>query len=304
MAFLQTTVSLQTLPDSLMRQVQAAPTRVVAFADDVREYVWDHGPRIVGVLAVAAVAWWILRSLTGRLAQMRDDGDTTRDSLTEQRARTAAQLARNAGNTVIAIAALLSIGSALGLEISAFIASAGVIGLAISFGSQSLVRDFVTGFFLQFEQQFVLGDIVRVGTFEGTVEKITLRLVYLRDASGALHIIPNGSITQVTNLSRTWGRAAVDVDVAWDDADRAGEVLREIAESMAGDPAWQQALLATPNLTGIEKFSGGVVTYRIVARVVPARRDDVARELRLRVKRGLDASRVRVTAQPALAPVL
>jgi small-conductance mechanosensitive channel len=234
---------------------------------------------------------------------MHADGDTHSSTLAEQRAKTAAELVRNAGHFVIAIVAVLSIASALDLQIGPFLASAGVLGLAISFGSQSLVRDFVTGFFLQLEQQFVLGDSVRVGAFEGTVERVTLRLVYLRDATGALHIIPNGSIVQVTNMSRSWGRVALDVDVAWDDADKAGDILRTVATDMASDSAWDDALLAKPNLTGIEKFTGGLVTYRIVARVVPGRRDEVARELRYRVKRALDAARVRIAAPPAVAPV-
>ena len=117
----------------------------------------------------------------------------------------------------------------LGFNIGPLLASAGVVGLAVSFGSQSLVRDFVTGFFLQLEHQFALGDVVRIGAFEGTVENITLRLVYLRDASGALHIIPNGQITQVTNLTRAWGRVAVDVEVAWRDADRAEQAVTQAA---------------------------------------------------------------------------
>ena len=115
----------------------------------------------------------------------------------------------------------------LGFNISPLLASAGVVGLAVSFGSQSLVRDFVTGFFLQLEHQFALGDVIRIGAVEGTVENITLRLVYLRDATGALHIIPNGQITQVTNLTRAWGRVAIDVDVAWRDADRAEQAVIE-----------------------------------------------------------------------------
>ena len=299
---LYTPALLQTV-NELTRQARRAPRRIERFVGELQDYVIEHGPRMVGVLVVSALAWWILRKLTSRLARMRDDGDSARDSLTEQRAKTAAELVRNAGNVIITLVALLSIASALDLRIGPFLASAGVLGLAISFGSQSLVRDFVTGFFLQLEQQFVLGDTVRVGTFEGTVERVTLRLVYLRDATGALHIIPNGSIAQVTNLSRTWGRAAVDVDVSWDDADRAGDVLREVANTMAADSAWDDALLAKPNLTGIEKFNGGIVTYRIVARVIPGRRDDVARELRYRVKRALDIARVRVVAPPALAPV-
>lgn len=274
------------------------------FLDDVRDFAVSHGPKILGILVLSVVAWWMLRGLTSRLARMNHDDDETRDTLQEQRAKTAAQLVNNAGRVVITIVALLSIANALELQIGPFLASAGVLGLAISFGSQSLVRDFVTGFFFQVEQQFVLGDSVRVGAFEGTVEKVTLRLVYLRDATGALHIIPNGSITQVTNMSRSWGRVAVDVDITWEHADKAGDVLRGVAEAMATDSAWDDALLAKPNLTGIEKFNGGIVTYRIVARVVPGRRDDVARELRYRVKRALDVANVRVASPPALAPVL
>lgn len=294
---------LQTI-SQLTQQVRRTPHSAAEFLEDVRDYGFTHGPRIIGILILSAIAWWMLRLVTSRLARLHDDGNEDQSTLAEQRARTAAELVRNAGHVIIFVVALLSIASAFDLQIGPFLASAGVLGLAISFGSQSLVRDFVTGFFLQLEQQFVLGDSVRVGSFEGTVERVTLRLVYLRDASGALHIIPNGSITQVTNMSRSWGRVAVDVDVPWDDADRAGDVLRQVADAMATDSAWDDALLAQPNLTGIEKFNGGIVTYRIVARVVPGRRDDVARELRVRVKRALDAAQVRLASPPALAPVI
>jgi small conductance mechanosensitive channel len=293
---------LQSIPQ-LTRQVRRAPHNVAEFLDDVKDYALSHGPRIVGILILSAIAWWMVRGIARRLANYEPaEGGT--DSLTEQRARTAAQLVRNAGHFLIAVVALLSIANALDLQIGPFLASAGVLGLAISFGSQSLVRDFVTGFFLQLEQQFVLGDTVRVGAFEGTVERVTLRLVYLRDPTGALHIIPNGSIVQVTNLSRTWGRVAVDVEISWEDADRAHDVLEKVAEEVASDSAWDDALLEKPWLTGIEKFNGGIVTYRIVARVVPSRRDEVARELRFRVKRALDAAKVRTASPVALAPVV
>jgi small-conductance mechanosensitive channel len=294
---------LQTIPQ-LTRQVRRAPHTAAEFLEEVKDYALSHGPRIVGILILSAIAWWMLRGIARRLANLHYESPDGSDTLAEQRARTAAQLVRNAGHFLIAVVALLSIANALDLQIGPFLASAGVLGLAISFGSQSLVRDFVTGFFLQLEQQFVLGDTVRVGTFEGTVERVTLRLVYLRDATGALHIIPNGSIVQVTNLSRTWGRVAVDVDISWEDADRAHEVLQKVAEDLASDSAWDDALLEKPRLTGIEKFNGGIVTYRIVARVVPSRRDEVARELRYRVKRALDVARVRTASPPALAPVV
>ncbi len=115
----------------------------------------------------------------------------------------------------------------------------------------------MTGFFLQLEHQFALGDVVRIGAFEGTVENVTLRLVYLRDASGALHIIPNSQITQVTNLTRAWGRVAIDVDVAWRDADRAERAVAQAAAALGEDPAWADALLDPPRVTGIEKIGGG-----------------------------------------------
>jgi moderate conductance mechanosensitive channel len=294
---------LQTVTQ-LTREVRRVPHNAAEFLDDVKDYAFDHGPRILGILFVSAIAWWMLRGIARRLSNFHREDSVASDSLTEQRARTAAQLVRNAGHFVITVVAILSIANALGLGVGPFLASAGVLGLAISFGSQSLVRDFVTGFFFQLEQQFVLGDTVRVGTFEGTVERVTLRLVYLRDATGALHIIPNGSIVQVTNLSRTWGRVAVDVDIAWADGDRAHDVLQQVVHAFAGDKAWDNALLEKPQLTGIEKFNGGIVTYRIIARVVPSRRDEVARELRFRAKRALDVAKVRTASPPMLAPVL
>ena len=188
----------------------------------------------------------------------------------------------------------------LDFNISPLLASAGVVGLAISFGSQSLVRDYVTGFFLQLEHQFALGDMIRIGGVEGTVENITLRLVYLRDSSGALHIIPNGQITQITNLTRSWGRVAVDIEVPWREADRAMTAIRRAAESLGNDPAWADSLLDPPQVTGIEKITGGVVALRTVARVDPYRRDDVARDLRTRIKASLDAEGIATVAPPAL----
>ena len=163
------------------------------------------------------------------------------------------------------------------------------------------MRDFVTGFFLQLEHQFALGDVIRIGTVEGTVENVTLRLVYLRDGRGALHIIPNGQILQVTNLTRAWGNIVVDVDVPWTQADLAEAAVTRAGTQFGEDPAWADALLASPRLTGIENLGATTVTLRIVARVDPYRRDDVARELRRRVKAALDADKIARVAPPAPA---
>src|SRR4029079_15925437 len=239
------------------------------------DYLIDVAVDIAGVLVAAFILWLIIRRVAQRIEKWGDDGRPELQTAREQRARTSAKLFRHVGRAVLVIVTLLLVLGQLGLNISALLASAGVVGLAVSFGSQSLVRDFVTGFFLQLEHQFALGDVIRIGTVEGTVENVTLRLVYLRDATRGVHIIPNGQITQVTNLTRAWGRVAIDVEIAWRDADRAEEAVMRVAslapagaeaavmgaaEELGTALAWADALLDPPRVTGIEKLSGGAVT--------------------------------------------
>jgi moderate conductance mechanosensitive channel len=266
------------------------------------DYLLDVGLDVAGVVLGAIVAWLAIRVIAARIEKLGDDGKPELHSAREQRARTAAKLFRNMARAILVVITALLVVGQLGFNISPLIASAGVLGLAISFGSQSLARDFVTGFFLQLEHQFALGDVIRIGGVEGTVENITLRLVYLRDASGALHIIPNGQIAQVTNLTRSWGRVAVDVEVPWRDADRAKDAVTRAAKELGEDAAWADALLDPPSVTGIEKLSGGAVTLRTIARVDPYRRDDVARDLRRRIKVALDEAGV-ATFVPLPLPV-
>jgi small-conductance mechanosensitive channel len=264
------------------------------------DYLIDVGVDIAGVVVGALVLWLLIRFIAQRIERWGDDGRSDMHTAREQRAKTAAKLFRSVGRAVLVVVTVLLVLGQLGFNIGPLLASAGVVGLAVSFGSQSLVRDFVTGFFLQLEHQFALGDVIRIGAFEGTVENITLRLVYLRDASGALHIIPNGSIAQVTNMTRAWGRVAIDVEVAWRDADRAERAVTQAASGLGTDPAWADALLDPPRVTGIEKIGGGAITLRTIARVDPYRRDDVARDLRQRIKRALDEAGIATFVPPAL----
>ena len=264
------------------------------------DYAVDKGIDVGGVLISILALWYFIRFVSRRIENWGDDGHDHLHTAREQRARTAAKLVRNLGRAVLTVVGVLMVLNQLDFNISPLLASAGVVGLAVSFGSQSLVRDYVTGFFLQLEHQFALGDVIRIGGVEGSVENITLRLVYLRDSSGALHIIPNGQIAQVTNLTRSWGRVAVDIEVPWRDADRATAAITRAAETLANDAAWADSLLDPPHVTGIEKISGGAVTLRTVARVDPYRREDVARDLRFRIKQALDAEGIATFASPAL----
>lgn len=278
------------------------PRSAAEWRENGVDYALDKGIDIAGVLLSILAAWLVLRLIARRIEKWGDDRGDGLHSAREQRAKTASKLVRSLGHAILTVVGILMVLQQLDFNISPLLASAGVVGLAVSFGSQSLVRDYVTGFFLQLEHQFALGDVIRIGSVEGTVENITLRLVYLRDGTGALHIIPNGTITQVTNLTRSWGRVAVDSEVGWRDADRALGAVQKAAESLGADPAWADALLDPPRVTGLEKLGPGTVTLRTVARVDPYRRDDVARDLRRRIKEALDAAGVVPLVPPTTFP--
>jgi small conductance mechanosensitive channel len=264
-------------PAVLLLQSAARPHSLRDWRLHGFDYLFDAAMDVAGVLLGALVAWLVIRAIATRIERWGEDGRTELRTAREQRARTSAKLFRHVARALLVVVTALLVLGQLGFNVSPLLASAGVVGLAVSFGSQSLVRDFVTGFFLQLEHQFALGDVIRIGTVEGTVENVTLRLVYLRDGRGALHIIPNGQILQVTNLTRA-------------------------ATQFGEDPAWADALLASPRLSGIESLGATTVTLRLVARVDPYRRDDVARELRRRVKAALDADKIARVAPPAPAP--
>src|SRR6476620_4353278 len=230
------------------------PRSAAEWRENGVDYALDKGIDVAGVLLSILAAWLLLRLIARRIEKWGDDRGDGLHSAREQRAKTAAKLVRSLGHAILTVVGILMVLQQLDFNISPLLASAGVVGLAVSFGSQSLVRDYGTGRFLQLEHQFALGDVIRIGTVEGTVENITLRLVYLRDATGALHIIPNGQITQVTNLTRAWGRVAIDVEIAWRDVDRAEEAMIEAADELGSDRAWASALLYPPRVLGIEKL--------------------------------------------------
>jgi small-conductance mechanosensitive channel len=286
------------------KQLETTRPRTAAeWRENGVDYALDKGIDVAGVLLSILAAWLIIRLIARRIERWGDTGgDGLLRSAREQRARTAAKLVRSLGRAVLTVVGILMVLDQLDFNISPLLASAGVVGLAVSFGSQSLVRDYVTGFFLQLEHQFALGDVIRIGPVEGTVENITLRLVYLRDGTGALHIIPNGQIAQVTNLTRSWGRVAVDAEVSWRDSDRALAAAQKAADALGLDPAWGDALLDPPRVMGLERLGPGTVTIRTVARVDPYRRDDVARDLRRRIKDSLDAAGVVPLTPPSTSP--
>ena len=169
--------------------------------------------RVLGIWLLAWFAYRVVRLAARRIEAAVDDGDDSVTTLRERRGKTIAQLLRSVGRVVIlAIAILLTFN--VFIDIGPILAGAGILGLAVSFGAQSLVKDVISGFFILFENQFAIGDVIEVAGKSGLVEKMTLRVVVLRDVEGIMHVVPNGEIKVVSNKTRGWSRAVVDVGVA------------------------------------------------------------------------------------------
>jgi small conductance mechanosensitive channel len=170
-----------------------------------------------------------------------------------------------------------------------------VAGLAVSFGAQSLVKDVISGFFVLLENQFAVGDVVTIDGTSGKVERMTLRVVMLRDLSGVLHIIPNGSIVKVSNMTRGFARTVVDVGVPYEEnVDRALDVLRDLVAEFAADPAWSHAFSESPQVLGVEALADSSVNLRVVLPTAAGRQWEVGREFRRRVKNRFDAEGIAI----------
>ena len=231
---------------------------------DMSRFVRDDLPKVGGVLIEAVVLLLLLRLITHRLTAFAQR-QTLPSHIRAQQLRTVASLARSAGGAVIVFLAMMQVLQAVGINIGPLLASAGVAGLAIGFGAQTLVRDVITGFFILMENQYDLGDTVRVGGVKGTVELMTLRRTVLRDADGTVHTIPNSEIKIVSNLTRDWTQVALHIAVDYGEAtDKVISTLKEAATEVRTDPAFADAMVADPEIPGIERVAGGEVDYLVL----------------------------------------
>jgi moderate conductance mechanosensitive channel len=247
---------------------------------------------LVVVLALAAVRG--IRAFTGRLQRDVDEADLVRKRLREQRSRTLASLLNNIGVIVITMIAILTILNTF-IPMGPLLASVGVLGLAISFGAQSLMKDLISGGFMLAEGQFAVGDVVKVGDTAGLVEKITLRTLVLRDVHGVVHIIPNGTVNTLSNMTKSWSRAVLEIGVAYkEDVDRVMDVMLDEAMTMFQDPDWAPVLVDEPVVPGVERFDDSAVTIRVMFKTLPLKQWDVSREYRRRIKKRFDAEGIEI----------
>jgi moderate conductance mechanosensitive channel len=267
--------------------------------------------QILLVLVVAIVARALLHHAISRLATRAAEGKVPsilargNGSLLEsaaspllserrrQRAKTIASLLKSITTGVILSVAFITILAELGVNIAPLLASAGIVGVALGFGAQSLVKDFISGIFMVLEDQYGVGDAIDMGEAKGVVESVGLRVTRLRALDGSVWYVRNGEVVRVGNNGQGWARAVIDVPIAYDeDIERVRELLLNTANDVVADEPYRDMVMEPPEVWGVETLSPDAVVVRLVVKTKPLKKDDVARALRQRIKAAFDENQV------------
>jgi moderate conductance mechanosensitive channel len=243
--------------------------------------------RIGAILCIGFLVLKLVDSALRRLTRLIPVSGVMASHRMEQRAETLRLIVRSVVKGILIVVVVVTVISELGFDIGPILASAGIAGLAIGFGAQSLVKDVISGFFILFEDQYGVGDVVKIGDQSGVVERMTLRATVLRNLEGQVHVIPNGNIHTVTVMTKEWARAVVDVTVAMkEDLSNVFQVLNRINIRLAQDLSHE--ILEKPTLLGVERLDDSGVTIRLIVKTPPLKQADVAREWRRRIKEEFD----------------
>ena len=254
------------------------------WGQDTFDFVRHQVPRIVAVFIIAFILSRLLKAVSRRLFRFSSHQGLP-SAVRSQQLRTLSGVIYSVGLFIIVFVAALQILPLLGINMGPLLASAGIAGVAIGFGAQTLVHDFINGFFLLVENQYDIGDIVRIAGVQGTVEMMTLRRTVLRDADGTVHNVPSSQITVVSNMTRDWTQLSLHISVAYkNDSDQVVKVLKEVGDEFASDPTFGEMIVAKPEVPGIEKVAGDEVDYLMLIKTRPGQQDNVRRELRRRIK--------------------
>ena len=258
---------------------------------------WDHGFVVLLRIVLIAVVAWIALGVTQRLIRLFRERLTRGmdDRELVKRAETLGRVFRYIAAVVVTLIAVVLILSELGIAVAPILGAAGVIGVAVGFGAQSLVKDYFAGFFILLENQIRQGDVVGIADKAGLVEEVTLRYVRLRDYDGNVHIVSNGLITTVTNMSRGFAQSVVDVGVAYrEDTDEAVGVMREVGAELRADPVFGPKLLDDLEIAGVDKWADSAVILRCRFKVLPLEQWNVRREFLRRLKKAFDARGIEI----------
>ena len=259
------------------------PALLRDWREDAINFLRHDAPKIVFVLVIAYVLVRILRMIASKTADLHIR--KLPSGLRVQQIRTLTSVMTSVGVFVILFIAILEVLSLLGLNLGPMLASAGIAGLAIGFGAQTMVHDFINGFFILFENQYDLGDMVRIAGVKGTVEKMSLRQTVLRDEDGTVHIVPNSAIQIVSNTTRDWSQFPLRVVVAYSEpSEKIVKLLKEIGSEVRHDPEFSDDVVSDIDVPGIDRVGNGEAEYLMLIKTRPNKQYRVSRELRRRIK--------------------
>jgi small-conductance mechanosensitive channel len=251
---------------------------------DALEFLRKDAPKLLVILIVSFILLRLIKAITNRLARFSRQ-QALPSGVRSQQLRTLSGVVYSVSVFVVVFFAIIEILTQLNVNIGPLLASAGVAGLAIGFGAQTLVKDVINGFFILMENQYDVGDVVRIAGVGGTVEAMTLRRTTLRDVDGALHTIPNSEIKIVSNLTRDWAQISLHIAVDYKEStDRVVEILRQVGTDVYNDPNYSALLVAQPEVPGIDRVTPGEVDYLMLLKTRPGQQYAVSREVRRRIK--------------------
>lgn len=264
------------------------------------DWVTETTLQIAAIVAAAVVVRWLVHRAINRTMMNPGEGRwQIADERRRQRAATLGSLLKSVTSVVLLVIAVLTIAAQLGIELGPLMASAGVAGVALGFGAQSLVKDFLSGIFMIVEDQYGVGDVIDTGEAIGTVEEISLRITRLRDANGVIWYVRNGEIIRVANRSQGHSTALVDIPVAVSaNVEDVTRVLTEVVTDLYNDEAWHDKLIELPDVAGVESVAAGAVTYRIIAQTPAGENFAVSRQLRQRAVTALENAGIKPAPVP------
>lgn len=267
------------------------------------EWLIEHGARIAFTVVLALGLLWLARRSIPRAVRLAvakeraevEIAETVALAEQERRAETLAHvLVLSAQIVILVVAVFLVLGEA-GFQLAPLLAGAGIVGIAVGFGAQSLVRDVLAGLFIVLENQYGKDDVVRIADIAGTVEALNLRRTVLRDIDGIVHTVPNGEIRTASNFTRGWPRVNVDVTVGYgEDLDRVTAVIDAVGEKLAGDPDWGPLIVEPPKVLRVNAFEESGVQLKVLGTVAPMKQWEVAGQLRRRLKAAFDREGIEI----------
>lgn len=279
----------------LLPETSNLPTLLRDWREDTMNFLRHDMPKILLVVIGALILIRILRAITKGMTSVRNRNLTS--GFRTQQINTLAGVINSIGTFVIAFVAMLEILKYIGLDLAPLLASAGIAGLAIGFGAQTLVKDFINGFFVLLEDQYNIGDKVQLAGVRGTVEDMTLRRTVLRDDDGTVHIIPNSQLLIVSNMTRDWAQLTLKVSVAYSEStDKVVSLLQQIGNDIRHDPAFTDDIVADIQVPGIDRIGNGEAEYLVIIKTRPNKQYAVSREMRRRIKEAFEKNGIKAGA--------